>query len=328
MIEDIRNTKSEIESKLKSVENQDQLEDFRLEYLVKKGKIQAFFGKMRELSNEEKREVGKELNIVSKYAESEYKRLKQELEDKSITSSNIDLTLPGIKQFVGSEHPVRQTISQMIEIFTKMGFSVAEGPEAEDDYHNFDALNFPPNHPARDMLYNFFLDNKHHTTVLRTHTSPVQIRMMENMEPPIRAIMPGRVYRNETLDSTHLAEFHQIEGLYIDKNVTMAELKATMMHFARVMYGDDIEFRLRASFFPFTEPSAELDIRTKHSNKWMEIVGCGMVHPNVLIAGGVDPEIYTGYAFGFGVERITMAKTQLDDIRKLYENDVRVLKQF
>ena len=207
-------------------------------------------------------------------------------------------------------------------------FSVAEGPEAEDDYHNFDALNFPPNHPARDMQDTFFLDNKHQTTVLRTHTSPVQIRMMENIEPPIRAIMPGRVYRNETLDSTHLAEFHQIEGLYIDKNVTMAELKATMMHFARVMYGDDIEFRFRASFFPFTEPSAELDIRTKHSNKWMEIVGCGMVHPNVLKAGGVDPEVYTGYAFGFGVERITMAKTQLDDIRKLYENDVRVLKQF
>ena len=328
MIEEIRNTKSEIESRLQSIDNLEQLEEFRLEYLVKKGKIQAFFGKMRELSNEEKREVGKELNIVSKYAESEYKRIKQELEEKSITSSSIDLTLPGIKQFVGSEHPVRQTISQMIDIFTKMGFSVAEGPEAEDDYHNFDALNFPPNHPARDMQDTFFLDNKHQTTVLRTHTSPVQIRMMENIEPPIRAIMPGRVYRNETLDSTHLAEFHQIEGLYIDKNVTMAELKATMMHFARVMYGDDIEFRFRASFFPFTEPSAELDIRTKHSNKWMEIVGCGMVHPNVLKAGGVDPEVYTGYAFGFGVERITMAKTQLDDIRKLYENDVRVLKQF
>lgn len=328
MIEDIRNTKTEIESKLKSIENSEQLEEFRLEYLIKKGKIQAFFGKMRELSNEEKREVGKELNIVSKFAESEYKRIKQELEEKAITSSSIDLTLPGKKQFVGSEHPVRQTISQMIDIFTKMGFSVAEGPEAEDDYHNFDALNFPPNHPARDMQDTFFLDNKHQTTVLRTHTSPVQIRMMENIEPPIRAIMPGRVYRNETLDSTHLAEFHQIEGLYIDKNVTMAELKATMMHFARVMYGDDIEFRFRASFFPFTEPSAELDIRTKHSNKWMEIVGCGMVHPNVLKAGGVDPEVYTGYAFGFGVERITMAKTQLDDIRKLYENDVRVLKQF
>jgi len=328
MIEDIKNTKTEIEAQLSKIENLEQLEEYRLEYLVKKGKIQAFFGKMRELSNEEKREVGKELNIVSKFAESEYKRLKQELEEKAITSSDIDLTLPGVKQFVGSEHPVRQTISQMIEIFTKMGFSVAEGPEAEDDYHNFDALNFPPNHPARDMQDTFFLDNKHQTTVLRTHTSPVQIRMMENIKPPIRAIMPGRVYRNETLDSTHLAEFHQIEGLYIDKNVTMAELKATMMHFARVMYGDDIEFRFRASFFPFTEPSAELDIRTKHSNKWMEIVGCGMVHPNVLKAGGVDPEEYTGYAFGFGVERITMAKTQLDDIRKLYENDVRVLTQF
>ncbi|TNE33367.1 phenylalanine--tRNA ligase subunit alpha, partial [bacterium] len=304
------------------------LEEFRLEFLVKKGKIQQLFNLFKELSTDKKREVGKELNVLSKYAEEVYRSTKIELEEMATSSSDLDLTLPGIQDFIGSEHPVRQTIKQMIEIFKKMGFSVAEGPEVEDEYHNFDALNFPPNHPARDMQDTFFIENKFDTVVLRTHTSPVQIRMMENVKPPIRAIMPGRVYRNETLDSTHLAEFHQIEGLYIDKNVTMAELKATMMHFARVMYGEDIEFRFRASFFPFTEPSAELDIRTKYSNKWMEIVGCGMVHPNVLKAGGIDPEEYSGYAFGFGVERITMAKTQLDDIRKLYENDVRVLSQF
>lgn len=328
MIDNIKNVLQEVKTKLEDVKTLEQLEDFRLEFLVKKGKIQEFFTQLKEIPNDEKREVGKELNILSKFTEEAYKSTKEELEEKALTTSDLDLSLPGIKSNLGSEHPVRQTIAQMIEIFKKMGFSVAEGPEAEDDYHNFDALNFPPNHPARDMQDTFFIENKYDTVVLRTHTSPVQIRMMENVKPPIRAIMPGRVYRNETLDSTHLAEFHQIEGLYIDKNVTMAELKATMMHFARVMYGDDIEFRFRASFFPFTEPSAELDIRTKHSNKWMEIVGCGMVHPNVLRAGGIDPEEYTGYAFGFGVERITMAKTQLDDIRKLYENDVRVLSQF
>jgi phenylalanyl-tRNA synthetase alpha chain len=328
MIEQIRQISDEVKTRIANVNSQDTLEEFRLEFLVKKGKITSLFNQLKELPNEQKKEVGKELNILNKFAEETYKNLKQELEEKEIQSSKIDLSLPGVQSYIGSEHPVRQTISQMIEIFKKMGFSVAEGPEAEDEFHNFDALNFPPNHPARDMQDTFFIENNLQATVLRTHTSPVQIRMMENVEPPIRAIMPGRVYRNETLDATHLAEFHQIEGLYIDKNVTMAELKATMMHFARVMYGDDIEFRFRASFFPFTEPSAELDIRTKYSNKWMEIVGCGMVHPNVLRAGGIDPEIYTGYAFGFGVERITMAKTQLDDIRKLYENNVEVLSQF
>lgn len=328
MLEQINQVTKEVKEKINQVNSLESLEDFRLEFLVKKGKIQNFFNQLKELPIDQKKEVGKELNLLSKFAEEIYKSTKLELEDKAISSNDLDLTLPGVQNFIGSEHPVRQTIAQMIEIFKKMGFAVAEGPEAEDDYHNFDALNFPPNHPARDMQDTFFIENKYDTVVLRTHTSPVQIRMMENIKPPIRAIMPGRVYRNETLDSTHLAEFHQIEGLYIDKNVTMAELKATMMHFARVMYGEDIEFRFRASFFPFTEPSAELDIRTKHSNKWMEIVGCGMVHPNVLKAGGIDPEEYSGYAFGFGVERITMAKTQLDDIRKLYENDVRVLSQF
>lgn len=328
MIDDIKKVTENVKNDLPSVDTAEKLEEFRLKYLVKKGDITQLFTRMREVPKEKKKEIGKELNILKSFAENKYAEIKESLEQSKLNVSDIDLSLPGRTSFVGSKHPVTKTIEDMIEIFKLMGFSVAEGPELEDEYHNFDALNFPPNHPARDMQDTFFIQSDKENLVLRTHTSPVQIRLMENMKPPIRSIMPGRVYRNETMDSTHLAEFHQIEGLYIDKNVTMAELKATMMHFAKVMYGDDIEFRFRASYFPFTEPSAELDIKVAGSDKWMEIVGCGMVHPNVLKAGGVDPEEYSGFAFGFGVERITMAKTKLDDIRKLYENDVRVLSQF
>lgn len=328
MIDDIKKVTENVKNDLPSVDTAEKLEEFRLKYLVKKGDITQLFTRMREVPKEKKKEIGKELNILKSFAENKYAEIKESLEQSKLNVSDIDLSLPGRTSFVGSKHPVTKTIEDMIEIFKLMGFSVAEGPELEDEYHNFDALNFPPNHPARDMQDTFFIESDKENLVLRTHTSPVQIRLMENMKPPIRSIMPGRVYRNETMDSTHLAEFHQIEGLYIDKNVTMAELKATMMHFAKVMYGDDIEFRFRASYFPFTEPSAELDIKVAGSDKWMEIVGCGMVHPNVLKAGGVDPEEYSGFAFGFGVERITMAKTKLDDIRKLYENDVRVLSQF
>ncbi len=228
-------------------------------------------------------------------------------------------------------------MEQMVNIFREMGFSVAEGPDVEDGYHNFDALNFPPDHPARDMQDTFFMKNGENL-LLRTHTSPVQIRVMQGMKPPIRSIMPGRVYRNESINSRSLAEFHQIEGLYIDKNVSFSELKATMMVFARKMYGENSKFRFRPSFFPFTEPSAEMDISCflcggkgcrvcKHSG-WLEIVGCGMVHPNVLRNGGIDPEIYSGYAFGFGIERVSLLKTGVDDIRLLYENDTRFLNQF
>lgn len=328
MIDKIKALKEEVERIIPTIDSSEKLEDFRLQFLIKKGRLQELMNMMKEVPKEQKREVGQELNIVRNFIQDNFNRLKDELETQEQQTSNIDITLPGRKGNRGSKHPVRKTIEEMIEIFKIMGFSVAEGPELEDEYHNFDALNFPPNHPARDMQDTFFVKGEKERLVLRTHTSPVQIRMMENSKPPIRVIMPGRVYRNESMDSTHLAEFHQIEGLYIDKNVTMAELKATMMHFARVMYGENIEYRFRSSFFPFTEPSAELDIRKGKNGKWMEIVGCGMVHPNVLKAGGIDPEEYSGYAFGFGVERITMAKTALDDIRKLYENDIRVLKQF
>lgn len=325
MIEEIKALKSETEDKITAIKNKEELENFRLEYLVKKGKVQALLDRMKDVPKEDKPVVGKELNILRKFVESSYKDLKEKFENESLSTPDIDLTLPGRRGFKGSYHPINTTIDQMIDIFSGMGFTVAEGPEIEDDFHNFDALNFPPDHPARDLQDTFFMDNER-KYVLRTHTSPVQIRLMQLKEPPIRSIMPGRVYRNEALDATHLAEFHQIEGLYIDKKVTLAELKATMITFAQKMYGENLEHRFRASFFPFTEPSAELDVR-RPDGKWMEVAGCGMVHPNVLKAGGIDPEVYSGYAFGIGIERVTMLRTKLDDIRRLHENDKRVLVQ-
>lgn len=325
MINDIKSLKSEVENKFKTILDNVNLENFRLEYLVKKGKLQQLMDRMKEVPKEDKPLIGKELNVLRKFIESEFAALKEKFESEDESTTNLDLTLPGRRAFIGSYHPVNQTIDLMIDIFASMGFTVAEGPEIEDDFHNFDALNFPPDHPARDLQDTFFMDNSG-KYVLRTHTSPVQIRLMQAKEPPIRSIMPGRVYRNEALDATHLAEFHQVEGLYIDKKVTFAELKATMITFAKKMYGEDLEHRFRASFFPFTEPSAELDIR-RPGGKWMEVAGCGMVHPNVLKAGGIDPEIYSGYAFGVGIERVTMLRTKLDDIRRLHENDRRVLVQ-
>lgn len=334
MLSEIKELSNQISSDLNTINSSENAEAFKLKHLVKKGTIQALLNRMKEIPKEEKREIGKELNILKKNAESKFKEITSSFAEKS-NVKKIDLSLPGRTQQKGTRHPVRQTIDKMIKIFGEMGFSVAEGADIEDGYHNFDALNFPPDHPARDMQDTFFIkdpmaseDEKERELVLRTHTSPVQIRLMENMKPPIRAIIPGRVYRNEALDATHLAEFHQIEGLYIDKNVSLAELKATMMTFAKKLYGDELEFRFRPSFFPFTEPSAELDIKAKGSDKWMEVAGCGMVHPNVLKAGGVNPEVYSGYAFGFGIERITMLSTEVDDIRLMYENNVKVLEQF
>lgn len=337
MLEEIPILRKQIEEKLSSVSDLKSLETFRLEFLVKKGKVQALFDRMKEAPVEQKPILGKELNILRKFVENSFNELKEKFEAASETESDIDLTLPGRTHSIGSFHPVYQTLEQMVNIFVEMGFSIAEGPDIEDGYHNFDALNFPPDHPARDMQDTFFMKNGENL-LLRTHTSPVQIRVMQGMKPPIRSIMPGRVYRNESINARSLAEFHQIEGLYIDKNVSFAELKATMMVFAKKMYGENIKFRFRPSFFPFTEPSAEMDITCflcggkgcrvcKHSG-WLEIVGCGMVHPNVLRNGGIDPEIYSGYAFGFGIERVSLLKTGVDDIRLLYENDIRFLKQF
>lgn len=332
MIESIKNISDEINSIKNQINTKNDLEDFKMKYLVKKGAIQSLFLEMKDVPKEQKKEIGLLLNKLKQEADSIYEDLNQKFQEKEANTPTIDLSLPGRTSNLGTKHPVTQTIDLMIEIFKDMGFAVAEGPDIEDGYHNFDALNFPEDHPARDMQDTFFMksinENAVNELVLRTHTSPVQIRVMENMKPPIKTIMPGRVYRNESLDATHLAEFHQIEGLYIDQNVSMAELKAMMMTFAKKLYGDNLEFRFRPSFFPFTEPSAEMDIRRTGSSKWMEVVGCGMVHPNVLKASGIDSEKYSGFAFGFGIERITMIRTSLDDIRALYENDVRVLKQF
>ena len=337
MFEEISILYDEIKTKTSSVSNVKEIEEFRSIYLSKKGKIQSLFDKLNSLPKEQKPQYGKELNELRKFAEELYQTYKDKFSQKLMSAPSLDLTLPARKLNVGSAHPVLQTMHKMIDIFVEMGFSVAEGPEIEDEYHNFDALNFAENHPARDMQDTFFIKNGENL-LLRTHTSPVQIRVMQGMTPPIRSIMPGRVYRNEAINIRSLAEFHQIEGLYIDKNVSLAELKATLITFAKKMYGDDIMFRFRPSYFPFTEPSAEMDItcflcggkgcRVCKNSGWLEIVGCGMVHPYVLKSGGIDPEVYSGYAFGFGIERVTLLRTGVDDIRYLYYNDVRFLNQF
>lgn len=337
MIEEIKTVQHEAEEALKTVKDLNSLENFRLEFLVKKGKVQNFFDRMKEVPKEDKPLIGKELNVLRQFVESEYARLKEEFESVADSTPDIDLTLPGRRGFVGSYHPVLKTIDDFVKIFDSMGFTVAEGPDIEDGFHNFDALNFAPDHPARDMQDTFFIESDKEL-LLRTHTTPVQVRIMMSQKPPIRSIMPGRVYRNEAISARALAEFHQIDGIYIDKNVTFAELKATMIAFAKRMYGDDLKFRFRPSYFPFTEPSAEVDItcylcsgkgcRVCKYSGWLEIAGCGMVHPNVLKACGINPEEYSGYAFGFGIERVTMLRTGIDDIRYLYENDVRVLHQF
>lgn len=339
MIEDIKQLRAQIEEELTAVRNGDLLEQFRLKHLVLKGTLRGLTDRLREVAKEDKPVVGKALNELRKFAEEQFESLKSQFDSSTKQSASIDVTLPGRSTARGSLHPVRSMIDEMTSIFVRMGFDVAEGPDIEDDYHNFEALNFAADHPARDMQDTFFVkpavDGQ--KAVLRTHTSPVQVRLMKSMKPPIRAIMPGRVYRNEAISSRSLAEFHQMEGLYIDKNVSFAELKGTMLSFAQQMYGSDTKVRFRTSFFPFTEPSAEMDItcflcggegcRICKYSGWLEIVGCGMVHPNVLQECGIDPHVYSGYAFGFGIERATLLRTGVDDIRLLYENDIRVLEQ-
>lgn len=339
MLEDISLLRATIETDFAAVSSAEQLEQFRLKHLVRKGTLAALTDRLRDVSKEEKPAVGKELNILRTYVQEEFARLQEHVEQQQTTTSSIDVTLPGRPLAKGSVHPVRRTLQEFINIFVRMGFSIAEGPDVEDDYHNFEALNFAPDHPARDMQDTFFVQAQdNNDIVLRTHTSPVQVRIMKGQQPPIRSIMPGRVYRNEAISTRALAEFHQVEGLYIDKNVTLADLKGTLIAFAREFYGSSVQYKFRPSFFPFTEPSAEMDITCflcggkgcrvcKHSG-WLEIVGAGMVHPNVLRNCGIDPEVYSGFAFGFGVERVTLLRTGIDDIRLLYDNDVRVISQF
>ncbi len=336
MLEKIKYLENEIKGYL--IDKTQDIETFRLKYISKKGVLNELFDEFKAESVEDKKIIGKSLNELKQLAEAKFKELSEKLESSSQTSpSAIDLSLPPVSDKTGNLHPLNLTRYKIIEIFERLGFSVADGPEIEDDWHNFSALNFPENHPAREMQDTFFVE-KNPDMLLRTHTSNVQIRLMEKQKPPIRSIMPGRVYRNEAISARAHCFFHQIEGLYVDKNVGFADLKQTLFNFAKEMYGKDIEIRFRPSFFPFTEPSAEIDITClichgkgcnvcKHSG-WVEIAGSGMVHPNVLKNCGIDPEEYTGFAFGMGVERVTQLRYGVNDLRLYSENDVRFLKQF
>jgi phenylalanyl-tRNA synthetase alpha chain len=320
-------------------QSKSELEEYRLQFISKKGVIAALFDEMKTVSADQKKLLGKELNELKQLAEAKFVTL-QELVDSQNSGGgdlNIDLTLPSIPNKTGNLHPLTLARNRIIEIFGRLGFNVADGPEIEDDWHNFTALNFPPNHPAREMQDTFFIE-KDPDILLRTHTSNVQIRLMKQQKPPIRSIMPGRVYRNEAISARAHCFFHQVEGLYVDKNVGFADLKQTLYHFAMELYGKDIKIRYRPSFFPFTEPSAEIDISClickgkgcnicKYSG-WVEIAGSGMVHPNVLRNCGIDPEEYTGFAFGMGVERVTQLLFDINDLRLYSENDIRFLKQF
>jgi phenylalanyl-tRNA synthetase alpha chain len=322
-------------------ENAQELEQFRIKFLGTKGIIKDIFDEFKAVSPEEKRTLGKVLNQFKQLAESKYQSLQDaaapELEEKNV---ELDLTLPGEGFDVGTRHPLALVRREIVEIFNKLGFVVAEGPEIEDDWHNFSALNFPEEHPARDMQDTFFIkkDAEHGDIALRTHTSSVQVRMMENGQPPFRAIMPGRVYRNEAISARAHCFFHQVEGLYVDEQVSFADLKQTLFYFVQELYGEGTKVRFRPSYFPFTEPSAEMDISCtickgagcqlcKHSG-WVEILGCGMVDPNVLENCGIDSKKYSGFAFGMGIERIANLKFEIKDLRLFSENDVRFLKQF
>lgn len=304
------------------------LEQFRIRYLGSKNIIKDVFAEMKQVPNERKKEFGQVVNALKLKAEEKFQLFKEQLSSSVVAARTeaVDLSMPGNPVALGSRHPVAVIRKKVIDIFGRIGFQVAEGPEIEDEWHNFTALNIPEDHPARDMTDSFYIENP--GVILRSQTSNVQIRVMETQKPPIRIIAPGRVYRNETITYKHHVIFHQLEGLYVDKNVSFADLKQTMYYFFKEFFGDDFEWRFRPSFFPFTEISAELDIRRKGTEKWMEILGCGMVHPKVLENCKIDPEVYTGYAWGMGIERLVLLKYDIPDIRMLFENDVRFLEQF
>ena len=316
-----------------------QLETYRIRYLGTKNIIKPLFAEMRSVPNDQKKAYGLALNELKTKAEDKFQILKGQLQDQAdhSASSTRDLSLPAGIQNKGSRHPISIVMDRMIDIFEKIGFVVAEEREIEDDWHNFTAMNTPADHPARDMQDTFYLKDST-TELLRTHTSSVQARVMMAQQPPIRIIAPGRVYRNETISARSHCQFHQIEGLYVDEHVSFADMKQTLLYFAREMYGPKTNIRLRPSYFPFTEPSAEMDVwlgtdteTTKKLTKgtgWLEVLGCGMVDPNVLTNCNIDPEKYTGFAFGIGIERSAMQKYGISDIRLLFENDVRFLRQF
>lgn len=335
MLQQIEELISEIKNLKAS--NAEEAEALRIKYLGRKGLIPALFDNFKNVPAENKKAVGMALNTLKNEAQRVITELKEAHEAGASSASGADLTLPGTSFPIGSRHPLSLVRNQIVEIFSRLGFSVAEGPEIEDDWHVFTALNFPLEHPARDMQDTFFI-TKDPDILLRTHTSSVQVRVMEKTQPPIRSIFPGRVFRNEAISARAHCIFHQVEGLYIDENVSFADLKQTLLYFAREFFGENVEIRLRPSYFPFTEPSAEMDVSCsicggkgcgvcKHTG-WLEIMGCGMVDPNVLENCGIDSKKYTGFAFGMGIERIAMLKYQIKDIRLFFENDVRFLEQF
>lgn len=316
----------------------DEIEQFRIAMLGKKGEITLLFNDFKELPSDEKRSLGGSINSLKNAALEKIKELKEKLEEiDQDAAGDTDMTRPGTNDRIGTRHPISLVMNEVIDIFTRLGFTIASGPEIEDDHHVFTALNFPPEHPARDMQDTFFIE-KNPDILLRTHTSSIQVRVMETQKPPIRVLCPGRVFRNEAISARAHCIFHQVEGLYIDRDVSFADLKQTILYFAKEMFGEKTQIRMRPSYFPFTEPSAEVDVSCnlcggkgcnvcKYTG-WLEIMGCGMVDPNVLEASGIDSNEYSGYAFGMGVERMAMLKYRVKDLRLYFENDIRFLQQF
>jgi phenylalanyl-tRNA synthetase alpha chain len=336
MLENIDIVKQEVEAFL--IQTKDDAERFRNAFLARKGRINDLFAAFRDVPGELKKEFGQRLNELRTLAEERLAVYEAAGSASGKRQQQTDVTRPSGAQPTGGRHPVSLVRDEIIGIFSRIGFSVSDGPEMEDDWHNFTALNFPPEHPARDMQDTFFITTGDNPIALRTHTSSVQVRVMETERPPIRSLMPGRVFRNEAISARSHCIFHQIEGLYIDQGVSFADLKQTLLYFAREMFGEDREIRLRPSFFPFTEPSAEVDVywglktetdyRITKGTGWLEIMGCGMVHPNVLTNCGINTDEYTGFAFGMGLERIALLRYQMGDIRLFFENDMRMLEQF
>ena len=339
MKEKLEQIKVSVEAALKNAEAMESLEDIRIKYMGKKGELTAVLKGMGKLSAEERPKIGALANEIRQRLEKEIDERKSAIlaavEERKLAEEVIDVTMPGKKNDEGKLHPLTQVKNELAEIFMGMGFSIADGPEVEYDYYNFEALNIPKNHPARDEQDTFYIADN---IVLRTQTSGMQVRVMEKTKPPIRIIAPGKVYRSDTQDATHSPVFHQIEGLVVDKNITMADLKGTLEMFVKKLYGDQTRVRFRPHHFPFTEPSAEMDYSCFNcggkgcsvckGEGWIEILGCGMVHPKVLANCGIDPEEYTGFAFGIGLERIAMGKYSINDLRLFFENDMRFLEQF
>jgi len=335
MLEKIKDMMAEVENF--AVDTKEKAEELRLKYLSKKGVLNEIFAEFKKVKPEEKREYGQKINSLKTLVENKIAAAQEAFEDQMSKPNDLDITLPGPNYNLGSHHPITMVKNEIVEIFSRLGFTVAEGQEIEDDYHNFTALNFAPEHPARDMQDTFFIETNP-DILLRTHTSGGQVRVMEKQKPPVRVLVPGRVFRNEAVSARSHCIFHQVEGLYIDKNVSFADLKQTLMYFAKEFYGEKTEIRLRPSYFPFTEPSAEMDVSCSicggkgcgicKNSGWLEVLGCGMVHPNVLKNCGIDPNEYSGFAFGMGIERTAMLRYGVTDIRMFFENDMKFLSRF